>query len=179
MVANVFVSTQLDGLAALLIPLSAFAAMADGAPAIGIAISNVRGGNVVAMGEAVRARMDELTVDRPIGIEILPISDQSVSVKVSLNSFVMNVVVALAIVVGTLTVFMGLRSGILMDGILLVTVAVSPLADARHSPALSDRRAGGAAVCFNHCQFQPGATGLLSSVHPGAVRCRLFPAAGH
>ena len=34
-----------------------------------------------------------------------------------------NVVVALAIVVGTLLVFMGLRSGILMGGILLVTVA--------------------------------------------------------
>lgn len=67
--------------------------------------------------------MDELTVDRPIGIEILPISDQSVSVKASVNSFVMNVVVALAIVVGTLVVFMGLRSGILMGGILLVTVA--------------------------------------------------------
>ncbi|GAB5509472.1 MAG: efflux RND transporter permease subunit VexD [Hyphomicrobiales bacterium] len=95
----------------------------DGVPAIGIAISNVRGGNVVEMGEAVRARIDELTVDRPIGIEILPISDQSVSVKASVNSFVMNVVVALAIVVGTLIVFMGLRSGILMGGILLVTVA--------------------------------------------------------
>lgn len=95
----------------------------DGIPAIGIAISNVRGGNVVEMGEAVRARMEALTVDRPIGIDILPISDQSVSVKASVNSFMMNVVVALAIVVGTLVVFMGLRSGILMGGILLVTVA--------------------------------------------------------
>ena len=95
----------------------------DGRPAIGIGISNKLGGNVVTMGEAVKARMDALMSDRPIGIEVLPISDQSVSVKVSVDDFVMNVVLALAIVVGTLLIFMGLRSGILMGGILLVTVA--------------------------------------------------------
>ncbi|GFE66747.1 efflux RND transporter permease subunit [Litoreibacter roseus] len=95
----------------------------DGEPAIGIGISNVLGGNVVAMGDAVKARMDALTVDRPIGIDILPISDQSASVKASVNDFVMNVVLALVIVVGTLLIFMGLRSGLLMGGILLVTVS--------------------------------------------------------
>jgi len=95
----------------------------DGQPAIGIGISNVLGGNVVNMGEAVKARMDAMTVDRPLGIDIHPISDQSASVKASVDDFVMNVVLALAIVVGTLLIFMGLRSGILMGGILLVTVA--------------------------------------------------------
>lgn len=95
----------------------------DGQPAIGIGISNTLGGNVVNMGEAVKQRIAELESLRPIGIEILPISDQSASVKASVDDFVMNVVVALAIVVGTLLVFMGLRSGILMGGILLVTVA--------------------------------------------------------
>ncbi len=95
----------------------------DGRPAIGIGISNALGGNVVTMGEAVKARMDALISERPIGIEVLAISDQSESVAVSVNDFVMNVVLALAIVVGTLLIFMGLRSGILMGGILLVTVA--------------------------------------------------------
>jgi len=95
----------------------------DGRPAIGIGVSNAIGGNVVNMGEAVRARMQELVSERPIGIEVLAISDQSVSVKASVDDFVMNVVLALAIVVGTLLIFMGLRSGILMGGILLVTVA--------------------------------------------------------
>ena len=95
----------------------------DGKPAIGIGISNVLGGNVVNMGEAVRARMDALISERPIGMNVTAISDQSVSVKTSVNDFVINVLVALAIVVGTLLVFMGLRSGLLMGGILLVTVA--------------------------------------------------------
>jgi len=95
----------------------------DGRPAVGIGISNIRGGNVVNMGEAVKAHMDALVSERPIGIEVLPISDQSVTVADSISDFVMNVVLALAIVVGTLLIFMGLRSGILMGGILLVTVA--------------------------------------------------------
>ncbi|WP_068114338.1 efflux RND transporter permease subunit [Tropicimonas marinistellae] len=95
----------------------------DGRPAIGMGVSNTLGGNVVNMGEAVKAKIEALTSERPIGIDILPISDQSASVKDSVNDFVMNVVLALVIVVGVLLIFMGLRSGILMGGILLVTVA--------------------------------------------------------
>lgn len=95
----------------------------DGKPAIGIGISNETGGNVVTMGDAVNARIDELTVDRPIGIDVIAISDQAVSVSVSIADFVNNVLLALVIVVATLVIFMGIRSGILMGGILLVTVA--------------------------------------------------------
>jgi len=95
----------------------------DGRSAIGLGISNTIGGNVVNMGVAVKERMDALISERPIGIEVLPISDQSVTVKESVDDFVSNVVLALAIVVGVLLIFMGLRSGILMGGILLVTVA--------------------------------------------------------
>lgn len=95
----------------------------DGQQAIGIGISNTRGGNVVDMGRAVQARIDALENERPIGINVTAISDQGSAVKASVDDFVVNVGVALAIVVGTLLVFMGLRSGILMGGILLVTVA--------------------------------------------------------
>ncbi|MGX9355655.1 efflux RND transporter permease subunit [Roseobacteraceae bacterium S113] len=95
----------------------------NGEPAIGLGISNTLGGNVVTMGKAVQDRIDALESERPIGIHIQPISDQGASVEASVNDFVVNVVLALAIVVGTLLVFMGLRSGILMGGILLVTVA--------------------------------------------------------
>ena len=95
----------------------------SGAPAIGLGISNTTGGNVVEMGDAVKARLAELTGQRPLGIELHPISDQSGSVRAAIGDFVGNVLLALVIVVGTLLVFMGLRSGLLMGGILLVTVA--------------------------------------------------------
>ncbi|MFK5979651.1 MAG: efflux RND transporter permease subunit [Rhizobiaceae bacterium] len=95
----------------------------NGRPAIGLGISGTIGGNVVNMGDAVNARIAELESLRPLGIELTAISDQSISVRTSVNDFVGNVILALAIVVGTLLIFMGLRSGILMGGILLVTVA--------------------------------------------------------
>lgn len=95
----------------------------DGKPAIGIGISNETGGNVVNMGNAVNARIAELTENRPVGIDVLVISDQASTVTVSISDFVNNVLMALVIVVVTLVVFMGVRSGILMGGILLVTVA--------------------------------------------------------
>ncbi|MDE0033874.1 MAG: efflux RND transporter permease subunit [Deltaproteobacteria bacterium] len=95
----------------------------NGRPAIGLGISSTIGGNVVELGDAVKARLAELTERRPVGIDLVPISDQSESVRESVKDFVGNVILALAIVVGTLFVFMGVRSGILMGGILLVTVA--------------------------------------------------------
>lgn len=97
----------------------------NGKPAIGLGISNTIGGNVVNMGEAVKKRLKELENQRPLGIELTAVSDQSTSVKQSVNDFVMNVALALVIVVGTLLVFMGIRSGILMGGILLITVAAT------------------------------------------------------
>ncbi|MBD3663783.1 efflux RND transporter permease subunit [Sulfitobacter aestuariivivens] len=95
----------------------------NGEPAIGLGISNQRGGNVVNMSNAVKDRIAELFDERPIGIDVSPISDQGAAVKSSVDDFVVNVALALAIVVGTLLIFMGLRSGILMGGILLVTIA--------------------------------------------------------
>lgn len=95
----------------------------DGRPAIGLAISNELGGNVVEMGEAVAERLSLLEAQLPAGIEILTISDQPELVEDSVGDFVMNVVMAIAIVVVTLLLFMGLRSGLMMGGILLVTVA--------------------------------------------------------
>lgn len=95
----------------------------NGQPAVGMGILNTIGGNVVNMGDAVNKRIAELEDQRPLGMELTPISDQSVSVRTSVADFVVNVALALVIVVGTLLIFMGLRSGILMGGILLITVA--------------------------------------------------------
>jgi len=95
----------------------------NGKPAIGLGVSNVIGGNVVNMGDTLNARIAELESQRPLGIDITAISDQSISVRASVDDFVVNVGLALAIVIATLLVFMGLSSGLLMGGILLVTVA--------------------------------------------------------
>ena len=92
-------------------------------PALAVGISTVEGGNVVDMGRAVSKRLRELEAFRPVGIELEPIYMQSEQVTKSVNDFIINLIESLAIVVGVLLVFMGLRSGLIIGLVLLITVA--------------------------------------------------------
>ena len=92
-------------------------------PALAIGISTVEGGNVVNMGRAVSKRLKELEAFRPVGIELAPIYMQSEQVVKSTNDFIVNLIESLAIVVGVLLIFMGLRSGLIIGFVLLITVA--------------------------------------------------------
>jgi len=94
----------------------------DGQPAVGLGISAVSGGNVVETAKAVRARLAHLEALRPIGMDLHTISDQGDTVDVAITGFVVNLIESLAIVVITLLIFMGLRSGVIMGAVLLVTV---------------------------------------------------------
>ncbi|MBR9830104.1 MAG: efflux RND transporter permease subunit, partial [Oceanospirillales bacterium] len=95
----------------------------DGQRAIGLGISNVQGGNVVEMGDAVKQRLAELEGQRPVGMELRPISLQSDSVRQSVSAFVGNLIAAVAIVFVVLLLFMGLRVGLIIGFVLLLTVA--------------------------------------------------------
>ena len=97
----------------------------NGQPALGIGISTITGGNVVTMGEAVEKRLEELEEDCPIGMELNKIYMQSDGVVKSVNDFVINLVESLVIVVGVLLVFMGVRSGLMIGIVLLLTVAAT------------------------------------------------------
>ncbi|MBQ7593457.1 MAG: efflux RND transporter permease subunit [Synergistaceae bacterium] len=92
-------------------------------PALAFGISTVEGGNVVNMGRAVSARLKELEAFRPVGIELNEIYMQSDQVTKSVNDFIINLIESLAIVVGVLLIFMGLRSGLIIGLVLLITVA--------------------------------------------------------
>lgn len=94
----------------------------NGKPAIGLGISNVTGGNVVALGDAVRARLTELESIRPVGIELTSISLQSESVRTAVSGFMKNLIAAVIIVIVTLWLFMGFRPSLVMGIILIVTV---------------------------------------------------------
>lgn len=94
-------------------------------PALGIAASTVSGGNVIDMGEAVKARVAELKQFLPVGIELSVIAMQSDLVQESINEFMLNLGGALLIVVALLFVFMGMRSGILIGAGLLLTIATT------------------------------------------------------
>jgi multidrug efflux pump subunit AcrB len=95
----------------------------DGRAAIGLGISNVLGGNVVEMGDAVKQRLTLLEGQRPVGIDLNVVSFQSDSVREAVDGFVANLIGAVAIVVVVLLFFMGWRSGLIIGAVLVLTVA--------------------------------------------------------
>lgn len=97
----------------------------DGHRAIGLGISTSPGGNVVEMGEALEARLSELQPQIPLGIEFGVISLQSRAVTQAIDGFVLSLIEAVVIVVVVLLVFMGLRSGLLIGFVLVLTIAGS------------------------------------------------------
>ena len=94
----------------------------NGKPAITMGISTILGGNVITMAESLEERLRELEPQRPVGIELHEISNQAESVTTALNGFMTNLIEAVAIVVGVLLVFMGLRSGLIIGAVLVITI---------------------------------------------------------
>ena len=94
----------------------------DGHNSIAIGISTAKGGNVVKMGELINQKLRELEVQKPLGIELGVISHQANDVALSINSFMINLAQAVGIVIIVLLLFMGLRSGLIIGVVLLVTI---------------------------------------------------------
>jgi multidrug efflux pump subunit AcrB len=97
----------------------------DGQAAIGLGVSTVSGGNVVTMGEKLTERLEELRAQIPLGIEFGLVSVQSTAVTTAIQGFTMSLLQAVVIVIVVLLFFMGLRSGLLIGFILVVTIVGS------------------------------------------------------
>ena len=97
----------------------------NGQPAIAMGVSNVAGGNVVVVGEAVDSKLRESESRRPLGIDVSEYYHQGKVVEASVNNFVLNVIAALVIVVSSLFFTMGLRSAAVIAFILIVTVGAT------------------------------------------------------
>ncbi|MFN3234356.1 MAG: efflux RND transporter permease subunit [Gammaproteobacteria bacterium] len=99
----------------------------NGEPAVAIGISFVSGTNVVKIGEAISEKMKSLAQQVPAGLRLNIIYNQPNIVEKSVSGFVLNVIEALAIVIVILLFFMGLRSGLIVGAILILTVAATLL----------------------------------------------------
>ncbi len=94
----------------------------SGEPAIAIGISTVAGGNVVTMGESIKDKLADLEETTPEGITLHTIYYQSDMVTKAVDSFVINLVESVVIVVVLLMLFMGWQSGLLIGVVLLLTI---------------------------------------------------------
>ena len=94
----------------------------NGEPAIGFGISAVENGNVVKMGNDVKAKLAVLNDSMPVGMQINYINFQANDVQESINSFNVNFVESVLIVIGVLLIFMGWRSGVVIGLILILII---------------------------------------------------------
>jgi multidrug efflux pump subunit AcrB len=95
----------------------------NGKPALTLGISMLPGQNVVAVGQRLDIRLAELQSVTPLGMQLDTIYDQPTIVDVSVRGFIINVALALVIVIVVLLFFMGLRTGLIIGTILLITVS--------------------------------------------------------
>ena len=94
----------------------------DGRPAIALGVSTVSGGNVVDTGHRIAAALDGLESRLPLGVRLERVAFQARTVDEAVDAFLLNLVAAVAIVVALLLVFMGLRSGLIIGAVLLLTI---------------------------------------------------------
>ncbi|AHB49112.1 ACR family transporter [Hyphomicrobium nitrativorans NL23] len=96
----------------------------DGAPAIGLAIAMRDGGDILALGKAVKAAMAELTANLPIGIEPMLVADQAVTVEGAISEFMTSLWQAVAIILAVSFISLGVRPGLVIALSIPLTLAV-------------------------------------------------------
>ena len=86
----------------------------NGKPAIGIALSMDKGGNILKLGDDLDKTIDQIKTELPLGLEIGQVSNQPDIVDESIGEFVKSLIEAVIIVLIVSFVSLGLRTGIVV-----------------------------------------------------------------
>ncbi len=103
------------------VPVKAY--YTNGRPGLSMGISMLGGENVVDVGKRLNKKIEEIMPIIPIGMQLDAVYDQPSEVDNSVGGFIISVAQAVAIVIVVLLLFMGLRTGIIIGAVLLITVA--------------------------------------------------------
>ena len=95
----------------------------NGQPGLSMGISMLAGENVVKVGDRLGEKLRSLTSVIPVGMQLVTVYNQPEEVDKSVSGFIVSVAQAVAIVVVVLLLFMGVRTGIVIGAVLLITVA--------------------------------------------------------
>jgi len=82
-----------------------------GKDAVGIGVVMSKGGDVIALGDALKARLERLKADLPAGIDVHVVADQPQIVRTSLDLFLSSLAEAIAIVLAVSFFSLGVRTG--------------------------------------------------------------------
>ena len=82
----------------------------QGKPVIALGVSMAKGGDIVALGDALHAKTDEIRRDLPAGIELVQVQDQPRAVSRSVNEFVRVLLEAIVVVLAVSFISLGLHT---------------------------------------------------------------------
>jgi multidrug efflux pump subunit AcrB len=97
----------------------------SGVPALGIGISMRDGGNIIRMGEDVRALIRHLEAEYPIGIEFDFVAFQPDEVDANVKNFVHSLLQAVGLVVLVMLLTLGVRTGLVVATLIPMTMLMS------------------------------------------------------
>jgi len=97
----------------------------NGTPAIGLAISMTKNGNVLAFGEHMKERLAKLAAELPVGVESHLVADQPQVVEEAVGEFVKTLIEAIAIVLGVSFLSLGWRPGIVVAIAIPLVLAIT------------------------------------------------------
>ena len=86
----------------------------NGKPAIGLAIAMNDGGNIQEFGQQLQQRIEDLTAELPLGVDVHMVSDQAQVVEVAVGGFTSALFEAVIIVLGVSFISLGLRAGLVV-----------------------------------------------------------------
>jgi hypothetical protein len=96
----------------------------NGKPALGLAIAMREGGDILALGDNIKAAMAKITASLPVGIEPILIADQAVTVEDSIAEFTSSLWQAVAIFLVVSFISLGIRPGLVVAFAIPLTLAI-------------------------------------------------------
>ncbi|WP_270937458.1 efflux RND transporter permease subunit [Falsiroseomonas oryzae] len=96
----------------------------NGQPAIGLAVAMREGGDILALGQNIRAAMAAFRAELPIGIEPKLVADQAVTVETAIGEFTESLWQAIAIIIVCSFLSLGVRPGAVVAAAIPLTLAV-------------------------------------------------------
>lgn len=93
-----------------------------GEDAVTLGIAATGDSNIVEVGHAVEVALTDYMAELPLGVSLQPIYQQHHIVERSLNTFLINLLMSVSIVILVLCLFLGWRAGVVVGSALLLTV---------------------------------------------------------
>jgi multidrug efflux pump len=97
----------------------------NGQPAMGLAVSMRKGGDIISLGRGLESTMERLGQNLPVGIEVHKVADQPTVVGRSVNEFMKTLAEAVVIVLAVSFLSLGMRTGIVVALSIPLVLAVT------------------------------------------------------